>query len=66
MYSVDDLNVQLSKLDLIKEARMTLDDLNREHMEKLRQQKEEADMFLRIQMEQKMELTRQQKKVLFV
>lgn len=59
------MHIQLSKLDLIKDARNTFNELKKEHYEKLRQQKEEADMFLRIQMEQKMELSRQQKKVSF-
>ena len=45
----------------MKEARVSLNAMRRQHLEKVRQQEEEQSMLARIQMEQKLALMRQQK-----
>ncbi|XP_001636927.3 hepatocyte growth factor-regulated tyrosine kinase substrate isoform X2 [Nematostella vectensis] len=49
------------RLGLVKEARATLEGAREAHREKLRQQELEQDMLRRMQIEQKLELMRQQK-----
>lgn len=49
------------KLQEAKEARVSLNAMRRQHMEKVRQQEAEMEMLARIQMQQKLELLRQQK-----
>ncbi|CAH3040159.1 unnamed protein product [Pocillopora meandrina] len=49
------------KLGLVHEARASLDEMREQHREKVRQQELEQDMLRRMQIEQKLELMRQQK-----
>lgn len=56
----------LRKIDEVKEARVSLNAMRRQHLEKVRQQEEEQSMLARMQMEQKLALLRQQKNEQFV
>ena len=49
------------KLGLVQEARSSLEEMREQHREKVRQQELEQDMLRRMQIEQKLELMRQQK-----
>ncbi|KAM7448598.1 hypothetical protein ABFA07_003502 [Porites harrisoni] len=49
------------KLGLVREARSSLESMREQHREKVRQQELEQDMLRRMQIEQKLELMRQQK-----
>lgn len=49
------------KLGLVREARTSLEEMREQHREKVRQQELEQDMLRRMQIEQKLELMRQQK-----
>lgn len=49
------------KLGLVREARSSLEEMREQHREKVRQQELEQDMLRRMQIEQKLELMRQQK-----
>ncbi|KAK2564234.1 Hepatocyte growth factor-regulated tyrosine kinase substrate [Acropora cervicornis] len=49
------------KEGLVREARSALDEMREQHREKMRQQELEQDMLRRMQIEQKLELMRQQK-----
>lgn len=51
----------LRKIDEVKEARVSLNAMRRQHLEKVRQQEEEQSLLARMQMEQKLALMRQQK-----
>lgn len=51
----------LRKIDEVKEARVSLNAMRRQHLEKVRQQEEEQSLLARMQMEQKLALLRQQK-----
>ena len=51
----------LKKIDEVKEARVSLNAMRRQHLEKVRQQEEEQSLLARMQMEQKLALLRQQK-----
>lgn len=49
------------KLGLVREARSSLDEMRKQHREKVRQQELEQDTLRRLQIEEKLELMRQQK-----
>ncbi|XP_067043559.1 hepatocyte growth factor-regulated tyrosine kinase substrate-like isoform X2 [Acropora muricata] len=49
------------KVGLVRETRSSLDEMREQHREKVRQQELEQDMLRRMQIEQKLELMRQQK-----
>ena len=49
------------KVDEVKQARVSLNAMRRQHLEKVRQQEEEQALLARMQMEQKLALLRQQK-----
>jgi len=51
----------LRKIDEVKQARVSLNAMRRQHLEKVRQQEEEQSLLARMQMEQKLALLRQQK-----
>ena len=51
----------LRKVDEVKQARVSLNAMRRQHLEKVRQQEEEQALLARMQMEQKLALLRQQK-----
>ena len=51
----------LRKVDEVKQARVSLNAMRRQHLERVRQQEEEQSLLARMQMEQKLALLRQQK-----